>query len=114
MNKDIFITQEEKKKFEYKSLPISSPLPYAEIKNTIPKGSINYPEKDNIWRSKKLTEWRWRFLEFANKIVVEISKMNYDSNKRVYFNCNGQWIHRNVPEIYDDYVKEEYYFYSNE
>lgn len=95
---------------------ISGKITFTNIMNVIPKDSYEKPI-DN-WRKENKTEWRWRFLEIPNdkkniRKVIEISYMNSDSNKRIYFNRYGEWVERNVDPIFDRFVKKQHYYYSN-
>lgn len=106
----IFITQEEKKKYNN----LSGKITYTDVLSTIPCDSINIPIKENSWKENKQTEYRWRILEFSKeKTVAEISLLKHNSDKRIYFNKKGEWVERNIPDIYDEYVKKEFYYYAN-
>ena len=89
---------------------ISGKITYTNILETIPNNRSDIPLDD--WRSKNKTEWRWRFLEFNNKSTVEISYLKYNTNQRQYFAKSGSWITRQVPNVYDDYVVKQFFYYS--
>lgn len=99
----IFITQDEIKR----SSLIET---YTSVINTIPKYAVNTRDPD--WRKKYKKEFRWRFLMLPeNKKIAEISHINNDEELRTYFNKYGDWVKRELPSIYDQYVIEEYYYY---
>lgn len=102
----IFITQDEINR----SSDIAKKITYTNVMETIPENSSESPLDG--WKDERKTEWRWRFMEFANNHkTVEISYMPYNG-KRKYFNRNGEWVERDISEIYDEYVIKEYYYYS--
>jgi len=104
-DKSIFITQDEIKRSNLLET-------YTSVINTIPKGATT--ERNNEWRKDKLMEFRWRFLELPEKkVIAEISYLNYDEDIRTYFNKCGKWVKRVISPLYDQFVKEEYYYYSN-
>ena len=102
---------------------IAGKITYTNIINTIPEDKSEKQLPD--WKKKYNTEWRWRFLKlttsYENKKenikqerhVVEISYQKNNSNKRIYFNRHGQWVEREVDPIFDNFVKKEYYVYTN-
>lgn len=89
----------------------------AAIKETIPKGSFIVPQI----RMKNMVEHRWRFLHIPtlntqnNGIikVVEISRKK-PNEEREYINKNEEWIKKQVDPRYDQYVVEQYYYYTTE
>ncbi len=101
----IFITNSESK-----SEDMSGKLTVTCVLNTIPEKAVT--EKLNNWITKYNTEWRWRFLEFGNKRTVEISYIKSNSDKRLYFNKFGEWVNRDVPSAYDEYVVKTFYYYN--
>lgn len=112
--KNIFISQSEADDND-----ISGKITYTEILDSMPHNKMEKPIND--WKKTYSTEWRWRFLRFTvvdndkeiEKYVVEISYIKYNSIKRVYFNRYGQWVTRDVDQIYDKFVEKEYYVYTN-
>ena len=93
------------------SQDISGKVTMTNIFNLIPENSIKTPISD--WKKKYQNEWLWRFLELnPNRKVVEISFMNKDS-KRMYFNRYGIWVEREIDPLYDKYVIDQYYYYTN-
>ncbi len=100
----IFITQNSE---EVENL--SGKLTRTCILDTIPKTATNEPIED--WEKTNNTEWRWRFLEYNNKMIVEISYRNKNKN-RMYCNKYGKWVERDVPKDYDKFVVKEFYYYN--
>ena len=87
-------------------------LTYEEIKQSIPKEASTKPKQD--WVDLGMMEWRWRFLTLPmDRKVVEISRISSFSSHREYVKENGRWVNRKVPSVFDDYVTEEYYYYTN-
>ncbi len=103
----IFITQSE---VDRESKDLSGHLTETNILNTIPTNSSDSPLEN--WEAAGKSEWRWRFMEFMNKNTVEISYKK-PNEPRLYFNRHGEWIARDVPKIYDEYVTRQYYVYSS-
>lgn len=101
----IFITNSET------NLDISGRVTATCILNTIPPQATN--EKLENWENTKETEWRWRFLEFNDKNSVEISytKAGKDT-ERHYYNRYNEWVTREVPKEYDEYVIKVFYYYT--
>lgn len=89
---------------------ISGKLTYTNILETIPDNKME-KRLDN-WKNKYKTEWRWRFLKFDDRHVVEISYIDSTSSKRLYFNKFGEWVTRDVPIMYDQYIDKVYYAYT--
>ena len=90
---------------------------YTEIYDTIPGDKRTTPLPN--WRKSYHVEWRWRFLKIPpgildkkRRFVAEISYINYDSKKRVYYNNRGERVYREVPSALDRYVTEEFYSYE--
>jgi hypothetical protein len=81
-----------------------------DILKTIPEEKVTVQVKD--WQKIFKWEWRWRFMRFRNKTVAEISKQYYNNNDRYYFDLNT-FVKRDISPIYDDYVTETYYVYTN-
>lgn len=106
----IFITQKE---VEESNNDISGKITLTNVLNTIPTNSIE--SRIPNWRDTKKVEWRWRFLRFNNRRTVEISYLDRmdEDNERVYFNKHGEWVKRDVPEIYNSYVYKTCYYYPN-
>ena len=109
---NIFITQEEAN-----SDSINGKWTYTNVKEIIPKNSVKKPLDKNIWQKKYTTEWRWRFLQLTkdeHNLSVEISYVTGKNKKRIYLNHDGQWVERNIPKEYDQFVKKCYYYYTSE
>ena len=86
---------------------------YTTVLNSVPKGSTETAIKDWATTTAYKTEWRWRFLELPNnRRTVEISFVSSDKSPRQYFNKNGLWVVRDVPEVYDQFVTKVKYYYS--
>jgi len=84
-------------------------ITFTNVMDNLPKGYTSVKNKE--WRNEKTIKWRWRFLKFNNKTTVEISYKYPHENKRIYFNKNGNWVYRDVPKIYNQYVENIYYYY---
>lgn len=88
-------------------------ITFTNIFESIPNESKLEP-LDN-WRELNYIEWRWRFLKFNinknTKNVVEISYIKPDSKERIFFNKKGEWVTRNVPQEYDEFVEKQFYYY---
>jgi hypothetical protein len=84
-------------------------LTYTNMMEIIPENYVTEQIKD--WTKTYKTEWRWRFLKFNGRFVVEVSYIN-DDNIRVFCDRYGNWI-KNVivDDSYDKYVIETYYVY---
>jgi hypothetical protein len=89
---------------------ISGKLTYTSILESIPENKVNNPIQN--WQTKYKTEWRWRFLKFDNRHVVEISYLDRNSNVRMYFNKYGKWVNESVAKVYNQYIDKEYYAYT--
>jgi len=106
--KSIFITNSPE---DGKSSDISGRVTATSILNTIPKNATT--KKLDNWEKDMSTEWRWRFLEFNNKRTVEISYLkNKPNSERLYYNKFGEWVRRDVPEEYDEFVIKVFYYYN--
>lgn len=80
------------------------------VLETIPDRNIKY---DPEWRKKKLCQWKWRFLTINQKLVVEISYKKWNSNKSYYYIKNeNKWLTRIIDPVYDQFVTEIYYYYT--
>lgn len=92
---------------------ISGKITYTNIMETIPSDKLESSKEG--WNQLHKTEWRWRFIKLppSNKLTVEISYINHDSDKRIYFNKHGDWVERKIPQAFDSYVVKEYYYYSD-
>ena len=102
----IFITQDEIRK------DINGKITYTDIMDLIPKDSVITPIKD--WQKTHKTEWRWRFLKFPDdRFTVEISHQEA-GKKRLYFNRSGKWVERDIGKEVDEYVTNEYYYYTSQ
>jgi hypothetical protein len=100
----VFLKQSEIPKYKCK-------LCYQSIIENIPEP---YYKKPDIIKRKELIEWRWRFYNIENKKIAEISFYDPTSNKRLYVNSVGDYVERDIPEIYNQYIIDEYYYYSSE
>lgn len=106
-NNSIFISQAEVKKDN----DISGKLSMTNILDSIPKGHTETRQKD--WRKKKQNEWRWRFLKLPDRdTMVEISRLKYNKDIRLYLNNKGKWVERDISSVYDIFVEKEYFYYS--
>lgn len=106
---DIFVKRNE---IEEKSHSDSnSGLSKKTVLESIPKDAF---KNKNNELAENNTEWRWRIFKFPNKNneVVEISFKKPNEN-RIYINNNGEWVSDNVDSIFDKFVIDEYYSYSN-
>lgn len=103
---NIFLSRDEMNKYN----DLSGKVTYTNIIETIPRGATE--TQINDWKNIYSTEWRWRFLTFVNKKVVEISYMSNNSDKRIYFNKHGEFVERNVDKIFDEYVEKQYFYYT--
>ena len=99
----IFIKQSEVPKPEKK-------LCYQTIIDSLP--DPNFKEPNLQWRTKAV-EWRWRFYKIGDKKVVEMSFLEPNSNERIYVDKNNNYIKSTISNEYDNYLVEEYYFYTN-
>jgi hypothetical protein len=89
---------------------ISGKLTYTNVMEIIPENYVTKP-CDN-WTTKYDTEWRWRFLKFDGRFVMEVSYIN-KTGKRFFCDKFGQWIDNIITESkYDKYVTETYYVYT--
>jgi hypothetical protein len=103
----IFITQDDDGQND-----LSKKITFTNVMETIPQNSTEVASIN--WKEERKTEWRWRFMEFSNNHkIVEISYQTYNSDRH-YFNKFGNWVKRDIPNVYNNYVIKEYYYYSNE
>lgn len=106
----VFIKRSELELKEEK-IPINCVLSKSEVFNMIPDNVYAKPNKE---LEKTKVEMRWRIFKFPNKKndIVEISfkKLN---GKRMYINKSGNWIEKEVSNIYDEFVIREYYHYTD-
>lgn len=88
---------------------ISGKLTYTNVMEIIPE---NYVTKQiENWKNEYSSEWRWRFLKFNGRSIVEISYINTD-NIRMFCDKYGNWIDNVIiDDKYDKYVVEVYYVY---
>jgi hypothetical protein len=94
----------------------STKIDIESIKSTIPPSSFRTRQPLLEYH---MVESRWRILNIPincnNKIImkkmVEISKKHPDS-PRQYLAKNMEWIDADISPEFDDYVIEEYYYYS--
>jgi len=96
----------KKPKVDYK-------VSYEQILKTIPEGSHTEPQMQD---SNTKIELRWRFLNIPIngqiKKVVEISKQE-PNKQREYLNKYQKWVTQTIDPIFDQYVTQQYYYYSN-
>jgi hypothetical protein len=112
MSNNIFAKKSEKKVY-YDKIDIEH------VKKTIPNN--NYRESQPLLVGH-MVELRWRFLHIQTTIddekqsfikkMVEISKKT-PSDKRVYLNKNMNWTDVEIDPIYDNFVVEQYYVYTD-
>jgi hypothetical protein len=88
-------------------------ISYTNILETIPKNHVNTPLTD--WQNTYKTEWRWRFLKLPDdRFTVEISYIKSNKpDRRIYFNRTGDWVNRQIDQVYDNYVVKQCYYYSD-
>jgi len=89
-------------------------LNYDKVKDSIPADALTAPLPN--WVSLNKIEWRWRFMvlpDKPNNKIVEISKMTPYSINREYVKPNGEWVFRKISSVYDEYVIEEYFYYTD-
>jgi len=114
MNKNIFAKKSERK-VNYDKVDIEA------VKETIPKES--YREQQPLLIDH-MVESRWRFLHIPinynenndNKNIklkkmVEISK-KIPGEDRLYLNKNMNWEKVNVDQMFDNFVVEQYFYYT--
>ena len=85
-------------------------ITYTTVMESIPKDRRETTVPN--WQDKYKTEWRWRFMTLPDRRTVEISYTTV-GEPRKYFNKNGQWVEREVPQVYDKYVDKVLYYYSS-
>jgi hypothetical protein len=105
----IFISQNENSK----DSDLSGKITYTSFLETIPHDKRENPLLN--WKNKYKTEWRWRFLLLKgdkNRDVIEISYIKNNSDKRIYINKYGVWVERVVDPIFDQFVKQQYFYYT--
>lgn len=91
---------------------ISGKLTYTNVMEIIPETYVTEPLKD--WTMKYDTEWRWRFLKFNGRFVVEVSHKHANNKHRMFCDKFGQWVNNIIIDpTYDKYVVESYYVYTN-
>ena len=93
---------------------ISGKMTYTNIMEIIPD---NYVTKQIVnWSNIYKTEWRWKFLKFNGRHVIELSYVNSDNiNERYFCDRYGQWVTNvEIDQTYDQYIVEIYYVYTNE
>lgn len=102
--KSVFVTHSDEDN------DIVDSVTFTNVLDTLPKNCLSHPVKD--WRKNSNTEWRWRFLKFTdNRSVVEISYVK-NGEKRMYYSKNKEWVHRDIPDFYNEYVHKELYYYT--
>ena len=94
-----------------KKVPEDFKIEYEAILETIPPGSHKEPQPDK----EHMVETRWRFLHIPQKEtvkrVVEISRKKYGEH-REYWNKRLKWEVSTVDPVFDQYVVEQYYYYT--
>jgi hypothetical protein len=88
---------------------ISGKVTYTNIRESIPED--HYSESITGWPNKYGCEWRWRFLKFSGRYVIEISYKKVNENRK-YFDAHGQWIEAYVDPEFDHFVTEQYFVYT--
>jgi hypothetical protein len=93
---------------------ISGKLTYTNIMEIIPNNHTI--TQIPLWNDKYKTEWRWRFLKFNGRHIVELSYVKWNNlNNRCFINKYGQWVNNvNIDKRYDEFIVETYYVYTNE
>lgn len=89
-------------------------LSYDQVKQSIPDDAQTTPLTNWVFLNK--IEWRWRFMVLPDKPdhrIVEISKMTPFSINREFVKPNGEWVFRKISGVYDDYVTEQYFYYTD-
>lgn len=85
---------------------------YETILETVPRNCYKSSQADK----KDQVEIRWRFFDIPHKEkiknMVEISRLP-PNQPREYLDKSGNWIKITINLIYDRYVVEEYYYYTN-
>jgi hypothetical protein len=90
---------------------MSGKLTYTNMREIIPDGYVTKPIEN--WQKIYDTEWRWRFLKFNGRFIVEMSYQNLNNKHRMFCNKYGQWVNNVlVDHNYDQYVTESYYVYT--
>ena len=85
---------------------------YNELIKSIPNNCSNIQNTKLL--NNGYNEWRWRILNINNNIKVEISYYNLRNKRRLYKNKKGDWVHRNIPSEYDNFVVESYFYYTSD
>lgn len=83
---------------------------YTQFIDSIPQDKMSVPISK--WHNDYTKEWRWRIFDFGEKTIAEVSYLNKDGARIYYIPSTTQWATREVPDIYDKYVKEIYYAYE--
>ncbi len=93
---------------------ISGKMTYTNIMEIIPENHVT--QQIINWNITYKTEWRWKFLKFNGRHVVELSYLNSNNiNERFFCDKYGQWVKNvDVDSSYDKYIVEMYYVYTNE
>lgn len=94
-------------------------LKYEELTKSIPEDAVT---SENLELQKTNNEWRWRFFEYNNKVLVEISiripetmeNGNITLPTRKYINKYGKMVTQDIDPIFDKYVTRQYFYYVNE
>jgi hypothetical protein len=80
----------------------------------------SYTTQNNNLRNKMMFEVRCRIFKmtFTDKITKEFIEISYasrndDFKKRLYLNNEKKWIETKTYEIFEKYVVEEYYYYTD-
>jgi hypothetical protein len=85
-------------------------ITFTNVIDTLPEGHTEI--KDKNWKHYDKIKWRWRFLKFYNKSVVEISYKYPSDTKRYYFSKSGNWVHRDIPKEYNQFIVKKIYYYA--
>jgi hypothetical protein len=117
MPNTIFIKKTEKKNIisnENSTSESEIKLLKSNIFKSIPKNSFKVQQKNE--KFKKMREYRWRFFRIYNsktdfKDFVEISYLD-PNNKRKCINNNHDWIDKEIDQLYEKFIVDEFYFYS--
>lgn len=96
--KDIFV----------KKTPDIYQLAMSNIKDMIPENHFNKPQKN----CEHMVESRWRIIDIPKHgKLIEISQKK-PNEPRKYLNNKLTWVVDNVDPIFDNYVVQEYYVYT--
>lgn len=111
-NSNIFIKHKDIEREEHK-------LVLKDLIESIPED--RYTEQQTDLKKDHL-EWRWRIFMYNDKKIVEISintpetidaSGNVVNSARKFIDKYGKWVQRDVDELFDKYVIEQYYYYTS-